>query len=68
MKNVFGTEENLKLYHKNGEIAYTFYKNSSGYSWTATYDDQGRVTSYKDSDGMSWKKTYEDGAYKQIDL
>jgi len=69
MKNIFGTQENVTLYHKNGETAYTFYKHSTGYYWCKTHDDQGRVTSLETSEGVSWKRIYDnDGTYKQIDL
>jgi len=60
MKNIFGTQKNVTLYHKNGEIAYTFYKYSTGYYWCKTHDDQGRQTSYKNSTGYSWTRTYDD--------
>ena len=68
MKNIFGTQENLTLYHKNGEIAY-FFVVGSNYYWEATYDNQGRLTSYKNSLGKHWKRIYkENGTYEQIDL
>jgi hypothetical protein len=51
MKNIQGTEEELELYHKNGVIAYWFYKDSKGYSSEHTYDEQGNFRTFKDSKG-----------------
>ena len=62
MKNVLGTQEDLKLYHKNGKIAYTFYKNSAGYLLTHIYDQNGNLTSSvtsNDDAGVAWLKTYD---------
>ena len=56
MKNIFGTQKNLREYHENGKIAYEFRVVSDDYSWEAAYDDQGNVTSFKDSDGFSCEK------------
>jgi hypothetical protein len=53
MKNIQGTEEKLKLYHKNGEVAYYYYKDSNGYSWEYTFDEQGNERTFKNSDGVT---------------
>jgi len=58
MKNAFGTQENLKLYHKNGEIAYNFFKSGGILFCKIIYNENGRETSYEDSNGYSWEKTY----------
>ena len=51
MKNILGTQEDLKLYNKAGNLVYKFTKDSDGYSWERTYDENGNELTYKDSDG-----------------
>ena len=53
MKNILGTQEDLKLYNKAGNLAYEFYKNSNGDSYEYTYDENGKVLTSKDSNGYS---------------
>ena len=59
MKNIQGTEEELKLYHKNGKLAYWFNKGSNGYSSESTYDKNGKQLTFKNSDGYSYEYTYD---------
>jgi hypothetical protein len=53
MKNILGTQENLTLYTKAAVITYQFIKNSDGYSYEQTFDENGNVLTYKNSDGAS---------------
>jgi hypothetical protein len=51
MKNALGTQENLKLYNKNGVMVYEFAKNSKGYWFKKTYAEKGNQLTYENSDG-----------------
>ena len=53
MKNILGTTEKLKLYDKDQNLIYMFYKNSNGFSYESTYDSNGNVLTYKNSGGFS---------------
>ena len=55
MKNVFGTQEELKLYNKNSICVYAFYKNLQGLFNESIYDKNGRLLTHKRSDGY-WSK------------
>ena len=57
MKNILGTQENLNLYNKAGNLVYKFTKNSHGDSYERTYDENGNELTFKDSDGYSWEYT-----------
>jgi YD repeat-containing protein len=59
MKNILGTEENLKLFNENGIKVYEYFKNSNGYWYECTRDSNGKVLTYKDSDGFSYEYTYD---------
>ena len=59
MKNILGTQENLKLYNKDGNLVYRFTTNSNGYSWEYTYDSNGNELTFKNSDGYSCERTYD---------
>ena len=59
MKNILGTQENLKLYNKDGNLVYRFTTNSNGYSLEKTYDGDGNQLTFKDSNGYSCEKTYD---------
>ena len=51
MKNILGTQEDLNLYNKAGNLVYKFTKDSDGDSYEYTYDENGKVLTYKDSNG-----------------
>ena len=51
MKNIQGKEENLELFHTNGEVAYWYRILSDGYSCEYTFDENGDERTYKNSDG-----------------
>ena len=58
MKNIFGKEEDLKLYdHENGVAIYEFIKKSNGYSYEITRDKHGSELTFKNSDGYSCEYT-----------
>ena len=57
MKNILGTQEDLKLYNKAGNLVYRFTKNSGGFSWERTYDENVKVLTFKDSSGYSYEYT-----------
>jgi len=57
MKNVFGTNDNLELYNKDGKMIYDFSKCPGGFSWDCTYDSNEKMLGYKDSDGYSSEYT-----------
>lgn len=59
MKNIQGTKKNLKLYYKNGKLAYWFNKGSNGYSSESTYDKNGKQVAFKNNDGYSYKRTHD---------
>ena len=58
MKNILGTQENLRLYRSNGVIAYKFIK-SRFYFFETTHNSSGLILTYRDSNGYSWEKTYD---------
>lgn len=73
MKNIFGTQDDMTLYHRNGEMAYWFfsspYKQDNLIFFMMTYDDKGNMTYHKNSNGYSFKRVYKkDGSYEEIDL
>jgi len=59
MKNIkeyLGSEdEDIKLYHKNGEIALHYSQLETGWWIEGTYDEKGRVLTSKDSVGY-WNR------------
>ena len=57
MKNIFNTEENLKLFNENGIQVYKYFKNSDGFSYERTYDSNGNELTHKDSTGYSYECT-----------
>ena len=57
MKNIFNTEENLKLFNENGIKVYKYFKNSNGFSYERTYDSNGNELTHKDSTGYSYECT-----------
>ena len=58
MKNILGTQEELRLYNKAGAMIYKFIKVIDGYSYERTYDKNGNKLTYKNSDGNSSEYTY----------
>ena len=62
MKNVLGTEENLRLLNKDGKKVYDYYKNTydskGNHKYTeVTYDSNGKILTLKNSDGYSCEYT-----------
>ena len=57
MKNILGTQEDLRLYNKAGNLIYEFIELLSGYT-ERTYDENGNKLTYKTSSGFSWESTY----------
>ena len=48
-------------YHKNSEVvAFERFKDSNGFSFERTYNDEGNILTYKDSNGFSYESTYDD--------
>ena len=68
MKNILGTQEDLKPYNKSGNLVF---KDSSGYSYEYTRDENGNDLTFKDSDGYSYEYTYDENGneltYKNSD-
>ena len=60
MKNILGTQEDLRLYNKAGNLVYKFTAKSNGSSYEYTYDKFGKVLTFKDSNGFWWERTYDD--------
>lgn len=60
MKNALGKEEDLKLYNKNGDLVYKFYKDFDGFWYERTYDDKGNELTVKLSTGYWCERTYDD--------
>mgnify|MGYP003652569484 FL=1 len=54
MKNILGTQEDLNLYNKAGNLVYKFTKDSYGYSYEYTRDENGKILTYKNSNGDSY--------------
>ena len=72
MKNILGTQEDLKLYNKAGNLVYEFtYKDLDGDSYESTYDKNGKILTHKDSSGYSYEYTYDENGniltYKDSD-
>jgi len=59
MKNIFGKEEDLKLYNKNGVLVYEFRTHSDGFWCERTYDDKGNELTFKSSNGYWSEYTYD---------
>ena len=59
MKNILGTQEDLRLYNKAGNLVYRFIK-AEFYFFESTYDSNGNELTFKNSKGYSWEKTYDD--------
>ena len=62
MKNVLGTEENLRLLNKDGKKVYDYYKNTydskGNHKYTeVTYDLKGNMLTFKNSKGFSSERT-----------
>jgi hypothetical protein len=51
MKNVFGKNENLTLFNKQGKRVYQYDVGVEGYSCECTYNEEGTLLTFKDSDG-----------------
>ena len=63
MKNVFGKEEDLKLYNDKGDLVYKFhkfYKDSFGNWCERTYDDKGNPLTFTHSNGVWCEWTYDE--------
>jgi YD repeat-containing protein len=59
MKNVFGKQEELELFNKEGELVYDF-KQLSNKVWVErTFNNKGNLLTYKDSDGFWGELTYD---------
>ena len=58
MKNILGTQEDLRLYNKSGIIVYKFIK-ARFYFFETTHNSNGNVLTYKNSSGYSYEKTYD---------
>ena len=71
MKNIQGTEEDLRLYNKNGSLAYSFYKDFQGIFNENIYDKNGKLLTHKASDGFWMKHTRDENGneltYKNSD-
>jgi len=57
MRNIFGTEDNLELFNRDGKNVYEFYRDARGYLWEYTSDSNGNPLTFKCSDGQSYKYT-----------
>ena len=55
MKNIFGKNEDLKLFNEQDKKVYEYKVNSTGYSYEYTYDKHGLVLTLKDSYGY-WEE------------
>ncbi len=60
MKNILGTDKELELFHKDGDMAYQYNKDSDSYWQEYTYDDKGNVLTYKHSKGYLEESTYDE--------
>jgi YD repeat-containing protein len=63
MKNVFGKQEELELFNKEGELVYEFKQLGEGWSET-TYDEKGNQLTFKNSKGFWSEYTYDDNGNK----
>ena len=63
MKNILGTQEDLRLYNKAGNLIYEFIELLSGYT-EKTYDESGNTLTYKTSNGFSYERTYDENGNK----
>ena len=59
MKNVFGKQEALALYNKEGKLVYEFYEWIKVYWIERTYDSNGNTLTYKNSTGYWYESTYD---------
>ena len=57
MKNILGTNENLELFDKNGNLIYEYHTNSLKFTWERKWNSKGFHLYYKDSEKYSWKST-----------
>ena len=53
MKNILGTNEDLKLYNSNGTLKYSYSKDSEGHPYEYTYDSNGNNLTFENSKGRS---------------
>ena len=58
MKNILGTQFELRLYDRDGNLVYEFFWIWGLRPIEKTYDKSGNTLTYKDGDGYSWEKTY----------
>jgi hypothetical protein len=59
MKNIFGKQEELELFNKEGELVYEFKQLGEGWSET-TYDEKGNQLTFKNSKGFWSEYTYDE--------
>ena len=59
MKNIFGKQEELELFNKQGKLVYRFYEGENEYWVEKTYDSNGNLLTYKDSDDYWNEITYD---------
>jgi hypothetical protein len=64
MKNIYGKDENLKLYNDEGVCIYS-YCTSQVYTYEYTYDDIGNVLKYLNSVGV-WSRRTRDSEGKEL--
>ena len=58
MKNIFGTQEEIKLYDKNSVLRYKYSKDNYNYlKWSFTFDSNGKILTRINSDGYWCKRT-----------
>ena len=60
MKNILGTTDDLELFHKDGDMAYQYNKDSDSFSQEYTYDEMGNMLTYGDSDSYWEEYTYDE--------
>ena len=59
-------DDTITLYHKNGEKAVYYDKNSDGYWRESTYDSNNNESTFKDSDGMERGFDIEEMTMEQV--
>jgi YD repeat-containing protein len=64
MKNIYGKDEDLKLYNKKGVCIYLYFT-SQVYTYEYTYDDIGNVLKYLNSGGV-WIRYTRDSEGKEL--